>query len=250
MANTYFYKCACGLIAAIASAALTSGCSPIDSFKSETIRINDGDITIKGWIDQKKSEFCVKIELKRHHDNVSLHSLNVVRPDGTKLDPHHWKDQTPRRAAPRVSLGFGIPIGGGGGEPHGEGGGHGGGRGGILTPGFSVPLGKDDSGTSITKVTACWPLAVLKGRDISECDMEVNLSRMSLAKISIVTLTMAMAHHQDEEKTGAELPATQPATTPATQPAENEDDTQSVKDLISEIDFTQKGPVKTRSLDV
>ncbi len=239
----------------MASTAILSGCSPIDSFKPETIRIIDGDITIKGWIDGKKSEFCVKIELKRHHDNVSLHSLNLVRPDGTKLDPHNWKDQTPRRAAPRVSLGFGIPIGGGGGH-HGEGGGHG--RGGVLTPGFSVPLGKDGSGASITKVTACWPLAVLKGGDIAKCDMEVNLSRMSRARITIVTLTMAMAHHPDEEKDETKTPATQPATTPvtvpvtapATQPTEKKDDTQSVKDLISEIDFTQKGPVKTRSLDV
>jgi hypothetical protein len=220
------------LVLGLVSAAVLSGCSVIDSFKPEVIRIGAGEITIKGWIDSKKSEFCVKIELRKHAQTVTLHSLNVVRADGTKLAPHRWKDQTPRRAAPRFSLGFGIPIGGGGGHhPHGGHGGHGG----VLAPGVSVPLGEDNSGRRITRVTACWKLASLKGADVSKCDLEVNLARMARDKISLTTLALAMSHHQDEKKKDDPPP---------------DENKQTAKDLISEIDFTQKGPVKTKSLDV
>jgi hypothetical protein len=215
--------------------AVLSGCSVVDSFKPEVIRIDDGEITIKGWVDAKKSVFCIKIELKKHTETAGLHSLNLVRPDGTKSAPDEWKDQTPRKSAPRLSLGFGIGLGsGGGGEHHGEGIGHGAPGRTVLRPGFSVPLQKDKSGRSVTRVTACWKTKPLKGGDVSKCDLEVNISRMSRDKISLTTLTLAMGRHENEKKTDS--------------PPEN--DKQTAKDLISEIDFTQKGPVKTKSLDV
>lgn len=84
--NGCLYRIACVLTAALVSTTLLSGCSVIESFQPETIRIDQGEITIKGWVDEKKSEFCVKIELKKHPETVSLHSLNVVRADGVKVE--------------------------------------------------------------------------------------------------------------------------------------------------------------------
>lgn len=231
--NACFYKYACGLVAAFVSAIMLSGCSVVDSFKPEVIRIDDGEITIKGWIDAKKSLFCIKIELKKQAETVTLHSLNVVRPDGTKAAPHEWKDQTPRKAPPRLSLGFGVGLGGLGGH-HGEGFDHGPEHGTVLKPGFSVPLQREKSNRSVTKVAACWKIEALKSNDVSQCNLEVNLSRISQDKISLTTLTLAMTHHEDEKKT---VPPP-------------EDNKQTAKDLIGEIDFTQKGPVKTKHLDV
>ncbi len=112
--NTGFQKYACGLALSFAAVLVLSGCSVVDSFKPEVIRIDDGEVTIKGWIDAKKSLFCVNIQLKKHAETVTLHSLNLVRPDGTKSSPDEWKDQTPRKSPPRLSLGFGVGLGGGG----------------------------------------------------------------------------------------------------------------------------------------
>ncbi|MBT3200033.1 MAG: hypothetical protein HN350_08950 [Phycisphaerales bacterium] len=243
--NTCLSKCACGLVAGLACLSWLTGCSPIDSFKPEVIRIDEGEITIKGWVDEKKSRFCIKIELKDQRETVSLHSLNVVRPDGTKAAPHDWKDQTPRSAPPRVSLGFGIGLGGrsGGSRHHGEGHHSGGGLGTVLTPGVSFPLQKEKSTKSITKVTACWTLRSLKSDDVSKCDMEINLASMSRDKITITTVTLAMAHHEDKDD--------EPKVATAPPPKEEKkQENQTAKDLISEIDFTQKGPVKTKSLEV
>jgi len=231
-------------IAGLMAAAILSGCSPIDAFKPEVIRIDQGEITIKGWIDEKKAVFCVKIELRKHPETVTLHSLNVVSPDGARIQPHNWKDQTPRNAPPRVSVGFGIPIGGRGGDGHySEGYHHGRRPGGVLTPGVSFPLQKENSGRSVTRVTACWRLDTIKDKDPSKYSLEVNLSQTSVDKISLITLTLAMAHHQEEEKTETAPP-------PDKKEDDKKDDQQTAKDLISEIDFTQKGPVKTKSLDV
>jgi hypothetical protein len=240
--STCLCKCACGLVAGLASAVIFTGCSVIDSFKPEIIRLDDGKITIKGWVDEKKSEFCITIELKKSGETTTLHSLNLVRADGTKSSPHDWTDQTPRKAPPRISLGFGVGLGGrSGGERHGEGhdggGDRGGGLGTVLRPGISVPLQKEKSIRSVTKVTACWTLESLKGDDVSKCDLEVNISKMSREKITVSTLTLAMGYHRDDEKTTTTDPPPK-------------DDKQTAKDLISEIDFTQKGPVKTKTLDV
>lgn len=235
--SAYLQKYACGVVLVLASISAVSGCSVVNSFKPEVIEIDDGQVTIKGWLDAKKSLFCVKIQLKARAETVTLHSLNLIGADGTKSAPDNWKDQTPRKPTPRVSFGFGFGLGGDRGHhPHGHGGGHDGGGGMIVRPGFSVPLQKEKSTRSVTSVTACWKIGALKsaGVDVSQCDLEVNLARMARDKISLTTLVLAMDYHEDEKK--ADPPP--------------EADKQTAEDLIREIDFTQKGPVKTKSLDV
>jgi len=237
--NTCFQKYTCGLILSFASVAILSGCSVVDSFKPEVVRIDDGEVTIKGWLDAKKSVFCVNIQLKKQAETVTLHSLNLVRPDGTKSAPDEWKDQTPRKSPPRLSMGFGFGLGGGGRDVHHPDGlSDGGGSRTVLRPGFSVPLQKEKSTKSVTRVTACWKTEALKAANIDapQCDLEVNLARMDRDKISLTTLVLAMVYHEDEKKTAP--------------PPEKDKDKQTTKDLIREIDFTQKGPVKSKSLDV
>ena len=46
--------------------------------------------------------------------NMSLHSVSVVAPDGTRADPADWRDKTPE--PPRLSVGFGVGLGGSGGD--------------------------------------------------------------------------------------------------------------------------------------
>ena len=111
--NKYVPTSACRLLLVLLPATLFSGCSIVDSFQPEVVRIEGGDITIKGWEHVDKSEFNVDIRLKPSSNNVTLHSVNLVCPDGKKRPPVSWKDETRRSSPPRLSFGIGLGIGGG-----------------------------------------------------------------------------------------------------------------------------------------
>ena len=229
--NRYFLECARGTLLVALSVTFASGCSVVDSFEPEVFQIDGGEITTKGWTEVEKSEFKVNVALKPGAGNLTLHSLNLVCPDGKKLPPDSWKDKTPRSAAPRLSFGMGFGLGGGGGHhPDAD---SGGGSRTMLTPGVSVPLAKENSKGTVTNVSACWKTP--EDLDLSQCDLEVNLARTQRDEITLTTLVLEMGYHEDEKKEDDESP---------------EDDKETAKDLIREIDFTQKGPPKTRSLKV
>jgi len=209
----------------------------VDSFEPEVFPIDGGEIAVKGWDESEKCKLAVNVRLKRSSQNLTLHSLNLVRPDGTKLPPDSWEDKTPRSSPPRISFGVGLGLGGAGGDSvhHAHGASESGTRT-LLVPGFSVPLKKEDSKGTVTNVTACWKTkGTLKGEDLSRCDLEVNLARIERDEIALTTVVLGMGYHEDEEEE---------------QDEPSEDDKEAAKQLIREIDFTQKGPPRTRALGV
>jgi hypothetical protein len=235
--NKDFRKSARAIWFVLLSGAFFSGCSIVDSFQPEVVPTDGGQITIKGWEEVDNSKFNVTIALKPSSQNVTLHSVNLRCPDGEELAPDACKDETPRSSPPRLSFGIGFGLGGG--SEHGAHPPHGdadGGTGAILAPGVSVPLSKEGSKSAVTKVAACWNTDdKLKGVDLSNCELEVNLARTERDHIALTTVVLGMAYHQDEEKKDD------------TQP---EDDKEKTKELVREIDFTQKGPPETRRLEV
>jgi len=206
-----FLKCSRELVGFVFFLTAVSGCSVVDSFQPEVVRIEGGEISIKGWVDLEKSRFCADIRLKPDAKNVTLHSLNLVLPDGTKLAPDSWKDQTPKPSSTGVSFGFGFGGGGRRGRHHPDDyddGGGGGGRS-MITPGVSIPLNKKDSTRSVTRGRACWTVDDrLGGADITKCDLEVNLARVEREEITLTTLLLAMGYHP-EEKPKEEKPVKQ-----------------------------------------
>ena len=222
-----FLKCSRGLVVFVFLVAVVSGCSVVDSFHPETLQIEAGEIRIKGWVRVEKSRFCVDIRLKPTAKNTTLHSLNLVLPDGSKLSPNSWKDKT--SPPPQMGFSFGFGGGGGGHHPHDEGGGS------RIATGASIPLKKDSKRTA-THVRACWELDErLRGVDISKCDLEINLICIERKKITMETLLLIMAYH--------------PLETPEKE-KNNEEKKKTAKELIHEIDFTQKHPPQIRSLKV
>ncbi len=217
---------------------LGAGCAPHANFKSETIDVNGDALVIKGW--SGDGNFCIELTLEPHDEQTSIYSVSVIKPDGQAVDPSNWSDKTPE--APKMNVGFGVGLGMLGSSKSGghrrevrrEGGhrsGRSGGSGWGLSPGVGVgvPLGggKDDR---ITAIKACWELTAI-GAALTECTLEVSLvsSVVNKVKLTRIPLAMAIAPEDETEK--------------------QKDDTESVKDLVREIDFTAKGPATTEILD-
>ena len=199
-------------------AMLGGGCAAHAAFKPETIDIDGHQLVIKGW--SHEGRFCIELKLRPGDKVTSLHRLALVRPDGKKLEPHTWQDKTPE--PPRISVGFGVG-GIGGGEGEGEGG-----LGGGM--GMSFPLGGGKA-SKVTDLEACWKLADAAA-EITDCTLEVSVVSVVIRRATVTTVPLAMAVHRDEE------PKSQ------TQPRDKAKDEPSAKDLVREIDFTQKGPPK------
>lgn len=236
-----FLKYSLGLVFLIFFAAVVSGCSVVDSFQPEVVEIEAGEISIKGWVNLKKSRFCVEIHLKPDAKSVTLHSLNLVLPDGSKLAPDSWKDQTPEPSQTGFSFGFGFSSGGGRHDEYGDregdhDDGHRGGRRSTMGMGAMIPLGKKGSARTVTQGRACWMLNDRLGEAaVTKCDLEVNLARTEREEITLTTLLLSMVYHSEKAPKEEKPP---------------EEKKKTAKDLIREIDFTQKQPVKTRSLKV
>ncbi len=210
---------------------LGSGCAPQAAFKPETIEVKKHSLVIKGWT--HKDQFCIELELKPGNKMTSLHSVALVTPDGKKLAPGSWDDRTPE--PPRMSVGFGVGgIGGGGGDRGGGDRGDGGRGGGGVGMGMGVgfPLG-GGRGNKITAIEACWRITKSIG-PITECTLEVSLVSVVIKKAEVTTVPLAMVWHPEEKpKEG----------TTTDKPAKDKP----AKDIVREIDFTQKGPIKTKS---
>ena len=205
---------------------LGSGCAPQASFKPETIEVKKHSLVIKGWT--HKDQFCIELKLKPGNKMTSLHGVALVTPDGKKLDPASWDDRTPE--PPRFSVGFGVGGIGGGGR-HGEHGGRS--RGGAgMGMGVGFPLG-GRRGNKVTAIKACWKLAKSVG-PITDCTLEVSLVSVVIKKAEITTVPLAMALHPEEKPKEGE---------PTDKPTKDKP----AKDIVREIDFTQKGPPTTKS---
>ena len=212
---------------------LGSGCAAHASFKPETIDVNGHTLVIKGWTGA--GEFCIELRLKSEDKKTSLYAVSVVTPDGRRLDPATWRDETPE--PPRIGLGFGLGLGGIGRGGH-HGGDHGGRAGWGVVPGVGtgVPLGGGKDGR-ITAVKACWKLADV-ATPITDCTLDVSVVSYVLKKAEVTTAPLAMT------LAAAPEPETQPSA-----PKDAGDDEKSVKDLVREIDFTAKGPPEKRDLE-
>lgn len=220
---------------------LAAGCNPYASFQPETVEIGDNKLIIKGWIQGER--FCAEIRLDSKQTGLVLHSVNLISADGQKHSPDKWEDKTPKARTVPVSFGLGFGFGGGGHsrgrgyedrEYGGRGAGADDGGGTTIMPkvGFPLKLGKDPEGVSA--VQACWKVSKDAGTSpVTGCTLEVNLASVQKDKIEVTTVTLAMAVHEDEDD----------EKTPAKPDAQ-----QSAKDIISEIDFTLKGPPKTKTL--
>lgn len=196
---------------------LGSGCAPQAAFKPETIKVKKHSLVIKGWT--QKDKFCIELELKPGNKMTSLHSVALVTPDGKKLDPASCEDRTPQ--PPRISVGIGIGGIGGGGGHHGDGGGGG------MGMGVGFPLG-GRRGRKITAIKACWKTTKPVGA-VTDCTLEVRLVSVVVKKAEVTTVPLALAWHGEEKPKEGEPTKDKPA-----------------KDLVREIDFTQKGPPTTK----
>ena len=209
---------------------LAAGCNPYASFQPETLEIGQDKLTIKGWTHGDR--FCAEIRLDSPQQALYLHNVNLIAPGGQKHAPDKWEDKTPKPPTVGLSIGMGFGLGGGGHtDPHT--GRTEGGSGTSIVPAVGVPLklGKDSKG--ITAIKACWKVSKDKSTSpVTDCTLEVNLSSIQPDKIEVTTVSLAMAVHEDEEDTSAE----------------QEKDPQSAKDIVREIDFTLKGPPKTKTL--
>jgi hypothetical protein len=213
---------------------LSSGCAVQASFEPETIEVNGHTLVIKGWTE--KGEFCIELSLRPGDEATSLHSVSLVTADGQGLDPGRWEDKTPE--PPRMSVGFGVGFGGRR-ERHGyhEGpyDGRSGRRGSTITgTGVSFPLG-GRKGDRVTAIEACWKLTDAV-TPIARCTLEVRLVSVVIKKAEVTTVPLAMVFHVDDEDDDA--------------PGDEEKDDKSAKELVREVDFTMKGPPKTKSQDL
>ncbi len=219
---------------------LGAGCTPQASFEPETIDVDGHALVIKGWTSDGR--FCIELKLDASDKDTSLYTAEMVTPDGGRIEPANWSDETPE--PPKMSIGFGMGMGGrssrsssggGGGDCEEEGGGRhrSGGResgsgGGIFSGlGLGVPLG--GKADRITAVKACWDLAGVNS-PITDCTLEVSLVSYVMKKAEVTTVALAMSHPQQEDDS----------------PKDTDDE--SAKDLVREIDFTAKAPPERKAL--
>ena len=122
--------------------ALSAGCSPQRSFKAETFDVPGGKLTLKGWT--KGELFGVEIRLDSEDKNTTLVDMRLVDPDGERLQPSKWEDETPRPFG--LNLGLGLGLGWLIGSNVGVGTGL----------GVNVPLKSGEKASRITAVDAWW----------------------------------------------------------------------------------------------
>jgi len=236
----------------VLAAILVGGCAPHAAFQPERIPVQDNALAVKGWTDQ--DNFRVELRLDRKDKDVSLHSVSLLEPDGTKHRPAQWSDKTPKPPRIGVGLGVGIPIGGGGDSSSCHGGGSSSGSGLAVGPGISVPLtGSGDR--KVTAIDAAWPIAE-RTTPVTSCTLEVTLICVRDDSISLTTVPLAMAFAQPDQQVqqAAAVPCTtataasQPAEPGADQPDDTTTGKEKAKALVREINFTLKSPPTTRTL--
>jgi hypothetical protein len=160
---------------------LAVGCARQRYFSAETFESGGNEIRVKGWT--KADSFCADVRLKPADETVTLHSLQLVRSDGRRLQPTRWSDETSRPPRLSLGLGLGFPIIGS--------------LGGGL--GVGVPLtGRKRSGR-IKALEAGWQLAK-QPFDPAEYSLEIHVVsvRADLRRVTTFSLDLARPTEGDD----------------------------------------------------
>ena len=169
-------------------ALLATGCARQRYFDAETFQSEGNELEVKGWT--KDDTFCAEVDLDPVDETVRLHSVQLVRFDGRKLEPTRWSDETPKPPRLSLGLGLGFPIVSGLG-------------GGV---GVGVPLTGRGRSRRVTAIEACWKLA-RQPFDPSEYHLEVHIVsvRADLRRITTFPLDLARPEDDDADKETREI---------------------------------------------